>query len=164
MGKGKFKSKPTGRRHFSSPEELLAFEARSRTFKQEDVVQEKEEEESEEEVEREPEKRKGIQGLIQVQNPNTVERKNLKGRDDVGKAAEPSRREREEIEKAKARERYMRLQEQGKTEQAKKDLERLAMIRQERAEAARKREAENAAKVQKKMEKNAKKKGVLVSN
>lgn len=29
---------------------------------------------------------------------------------------------REEIEKQKAHERYMRLQEQGKTEQAKKDL------------------------------------------
>lgn len=32
---------------------------------------------------------------------------------------------REELEKQKAHERYMRLQEQGKTEQAKKDLGKL---------------------------------------
>lgn len=46
----------------------------------------------------------------------------------------------------------MRLQEQGKTEQAKKDLERLALIRQQRAEAAKKREEEKAARDQKKGE------------
>ncbi|KAK8943473.1 hypothetical protein KSP40_PGU003539 [Platanthera guangdongensis] len=50
----------------------------------------------------------------------------------------------EEIEKQKAHERYMRQQEQGKTEQARKDLERLAMIRQQRAEAAKKRDEEKA--------------------
>lgn len=35
---------------------------------------------------------------------------------------------REEIEKQKARERYMRLQEQGKTDQAKKDLGKFEVI------------------------------------
>ncbi|XP_022753304.1 28 kDa heat- and acid-stable phosphoprotein-like [Durio zibethinus] len=57
-----------------------------------------------------------------------------------GKKTELSRRESEEIEKQKAHERYMKLQEQGKTKQARKDLERLALIRQQRADAAKKRE------------------------
>ncbi|AQL00447.1 hypothetical protein ZEAMMB73_Zm00001d012735 [Zea mays] len=59
---------------------------------------------------------------------------------------------REELEKQKAHERYMKLQEQGKTEQARKDLERLALIRQQRADAAKKREEEKAAKEQRKSE------------
>ncbi|KAJ4726387.1 putative 28 kDa heat-and acid-stable phosphoprotein [Melia azedarach] len=149
MGRGKFKGKPTGHRHFSTPEELLAGTSnrRPRTFKQE------EEEESEEELEEGSEKRKGTQGIIEIENPNLVKPKNLKAKDvDIGKTTELSRREREEIEKQKAHERYMRLQEQGKTEQARKDLERLAMIRQQRAEAAKKREEEKAAKEQKKAE------------
>ncbi|KAG2687749.1 hypothetical protein I3760_09G064900 [Carya illinoinensis] len=49
---------------------------------------------------------------------------------------------REELEKQKAHERHMKLQEQGKTEQARKDLERLSLIYQQRAEAAKKREEE----------------------
>ncbi|XP_042951630.1 uncharacterized protein LOC122288879 isoform X1 [Carya illinoinensis] len=63
-----------------------------------------------------------------------------------------SKKKKEEIEKKRAHERYMRLQEQGKTEQARKDIERLALIRQQRAEAARKRGEEKAAKEQKKGE------------
>nr|DAD22749.1 TPA_asm: hypothetical protein HUJ06_024212 [Nelumbo nucifera] len=118
MGRGKFKGKPTGRRHFSTPEEMLAgTSARPRTFKQEEAVEEEEEE---------SEKRKGTQGLIQIENPNLAKPKTLKARDvDIEKTTELSRREREEIEKQKAHERYMRLQEQGKTEQARKDLGKL---------------------------------------
>ncbi|KAJ0985979.1 hypothetical protein J5N97_004335 [Dioscorea zingiberensis] len=155
MGRGKFKGKPTGRRNFSTPEEMLAgTSARPRTFKQEQAeevrdVSEKEEESEEEE----PERSKGTNGIIEIANPNLVKPKNLKARDaDLDQTHELSRREREEIEKQKAHERYMRLQEQGKTEQARKDLERLSMIRQQRAEAARKREEEKAAKEQKKAE------------
>ncbi|XP_044479239.1 28 kDa heat- and acid-stable phosphoprotein-like isoform X1 [Mangifera indica] len=158
MGRGKFKGKPTGHRHFSTPEELLAgTSARPRTFKQEKAEVE-EEEESEEEVEDEQEKKKGTQGIIEIENPNLERSKNVKAKDaDMGRTTELSRREsisvcREEIEKQKAHERYMRLQEQGKTEQARKDLERLALIRQQRAEAAKKREEEKAAKEQKKVE------------
>ncbi|XP_076946894.1 uncharacterized protein LOC143618664 [Bidens hawaiensis] len=100
MGRGKFKGKPTGRRQFSTPEEMLAgTSSRPRTFKKVNM-----------EV-------------------------NF-----------------EEIAKQRAHERYMKLQEQGKTEQARKDLERLALIRQQRAEAAKKREEEKAAKDQKKAE------------
>ncbi|KAJ9136100.1 hypothetical protein P3X46_033212 [Hevea brasiliensis] len=161
MGRGKFKGKPTGQRHFSTPEEMLAgTSSRPRTFKkqeaeyEEDQPEEESGEESEEESDDEPDqKRKGTQGIIQIENPNMAKPKNVKARDiDIGKTTELSRREREELEKQRAHERYMRLQEQGKTEQARKDLERLSLIRQQRAEAARKREEEKAAKEQKKAE------------
>ncbi|KAG8365515.1 hypothetical protein BUALT_Bualt18G0113000 [Buddleja alternifolia] len=158
MGRGKFKGKPTGRRQFSTPEQMKAgtSASRPRTFRQEEAEveeDERSEEESEEESEDESEKAKGVQGVIQVENPNLAKPKNLKARDlDIEKTSELSRREREEIEKQRAHERYMKLQEQGKTEQARKDLDRLALIRQERAEAAKKREEEKAAKEQKKME------------
>ncbi|KAL6991127.1 hypothetical protein U1Q18_009248 [Sarracenia purpurea var. burkii] len=157
MGRGKFKGKPTGRRQFSTPEEMVAgTSTRPRTFKQaeaEEIEEERSEGESEEESEEESEKRKGTQGIIEIENPNLVKPKTLKTRDvDIDKTTELSRREREEIEKQKAHERYMRLQEQGKTEQSRKDLDRLALIRQQRAEAARKREEEKAAKEQKKAE------------
>ncbi|CAN1327287.1 28 kDa heat- and acid-stable phosphoprotein [Linum perenne] len=155
MGRGKFKGKPTGHRHFSTPEEMLAgSSSRPRTFKRVEAEYEEEEKAEEESGEEESgyqEKRKGTQGLIQIDNPNIVKQKNLKAKDlDMGKTTELSRREREEIEKQRAHERYMRLQEQGKTEQARKDLERLTLIRQQRAEAAKKREEEKAAKEQKK--------------
>ncbi|KAI4371747.1 hypothetical protein MLD38_010063 [Melastoma candidum] len=160
MGRGKFKGKPTGRRQFSSPDELRAgTSSRPRTFKQaqaEPVQEESEEdsgEESAEEIDDQETKPKGSQSVIEVENPNLVKAKNLKAKDaDVGKVTELSRREREEIEKQRAHERYMRLQEQGKTEQAQKDLERLALIRRQRADAAKKREEEKAAKDQKKAE------------
>ncbi|WCJ27121.1 28 kDa heat- and acid-stable phosphoprotein [Euphorbia peplus] len=163
MGRGKFKGKPTGQRRFSTPEEMLAgTSTRPRTFKKieaefvdeapEDGSEDDSGDESQEEEESD-QKRKGTQGVIQIDNPNLVKTKNMKARDvDVTKTTELSRREREELEKQRAHERYMRLQEQGKTEQAKKDLERLSMIRQQREEAAKKREEEKAAKEQKKSE------------
>lgn len=158
MGRGKFKGKPTGRRQFSTPEEMLAGSSRRpRTFKQEEAEIEEDErsEESEEESEEDSdgEKRKGTQGIIEIENPNLVKPKHVKAKNvDIEKTTELSRREREEIEKQQAHERYMRLQEQGKTDQARKDLERLALIRQQRADAAKKREEEKAAKEQKKAE------------
>ncbi|CAM8897104.1 unnamed protein product [Rhodiola kirilowii] len=100
--------------------------ARPRTFRLEvveDVEEEEQsEEESEEESEDENEKRKGTQGIIEIVNPNLVKPETLKAKNiDLEKTTELSRREREEIEKQKAHERYMKLQEQGKTEQAKKN-------------------------------------------
>lgn len=51
----------------------------------------------------------------------------------------PSRRERESIEAQQAKERYRKLHEQGKTDEAKADMARLKVIREKReAEAARK--------------------------
>ncbi|KAF7840303.1 28 kDa heat- and acid-stable phosphoprotein [Senna tora] len=120
---------------------------------EEEEIEEASGEESEESDEETTQKTKGTQGVIEIENPNLVKPKSIKARDiDVGKTTELSRREREELEKQKAHERYMRLQEQGKTEQARKDLERLALIRQQRADAAKKREEEKAAKEQKKAE------------
>lgn len=50
-----------------------------------------------------------------------------------------SRREREAIEAQQARERYLKLHAEGKTEEARSDLARLAIIREQReAERARK--------------------------
>ncbi|XWS15798.1 hypothetical protein CRYUN_Cryun34aG0032500 [Craigia yunnanensis] len=158
MGRGKFKAKPTGQRHFSTPEEMLAgTSTRPRTFKRQEAEY-KEDEESEEESgqesgEESDDETEGTQGVIEINNPNLEKPKNVKARDvDTGKTTELSRRDREELEKQRAQERYMRLQEQGKTEQARKDLERLALIRQQREEAARKRDEEKTAKEQKKVE------------
>ncbi|KAK9223878.1 hypothetical protein WN944_012327 [Citrus x changshan-huyou] len=160
MGRGKFKGKPTGQRQFSTPEDILAGTSRRpRTFKREqaehveevsedEAAGEESGEESGEELEEKSERRKGTQGLIEINNPNLVKAKNLKAKDvDFGKTTELSRREREELEKQRAHERYMQLQEQGKTEKARLDLERLALIRQQRAEAAKKREEEKAGNV-----------------
>ncbi|KAI5447891.1 hypothetical protein KIW84_015368 [Lathyrus oleraceus] len=147
MGRGKFKSKPTGRRQFSTQEDLLAgTTTRPRSFRQKEAENEEEPEQvsgddAGEQSDEETRKKKGTQGIIEIENPNLVD-----------KTTELSRREREEIEKQKAHERYMRLQEQGKTDQSKKDLERLALIRQQRAEAAKKRDEEKAAKELKKAE------------
>uniref|UniRef100_A0A9I9CR22 Casein kinase substrate phosphoprotein PP28 domain-containing protein n=1 Tax=Cucumis melo TaxID=3656 RepID=A0A9I9CR22_CUCME len=207
MGRGKYKSKPTGRRQFSTPEDMryelvivmessvfgmmldipisfcdyeemtlrwVKFElltsvselivvagtsTRPRTFKQVEA-EHKEEEESEEGSEQESgdesddqgdkPRRKGTQGIIEIENPNLVKPKTLKARDiDILNIYLISMiivldSDMEEIEKQKAHERFMRLQEQGKTEQARKDLERLSLIRQQREEAAKKREEEKA--------------------
>ncbi|CAN6341384.1 unnamed protein product [Urochloa humidicola] len=159
MAKGKFKHKPTGERTFSTPEEIAAGTSadRPRTFKKQaekDVYDRRGEPEEEEESEdfAKP-KHKGTEGLIEIENPNLVKPKIIKAKDiDIGKTTDISRREREELEKQKSHERYMKLQEQGKTEQARKDLERLALIRQQRAEAAKKREEEKAAKEERKAE------------
>lgn len=47
---------------------------------------------------------------------------------------------REEIEKQKSKERYNKLHSEGKTEQARADLARLAIIKKQREDAAKKRE------------------------
>lgn len=53
---------------------------------------------------------------------------------------------REEIEKQKAKERYMKMHLAGKTDQAKADLARLAIIRKQREEASRKKDEERKGK------------------
>ncbi|KAG6493157.1 28 kDa heat- and acid-stable phosphoprotein-like isoform X2 [Zingiber officinale] len=154
MGRGKFKAKPTGRRNFSTLEELEAGRsARPRSFKQEQIVQNKQEDsdESGEESGDIVERRKGTIPFIEIENPNLVKPRSSKAKEtNLEEPIELSRREREEIEKQRAHERYMKLQEQGKTEQSRKDLERLALVRRQRAEAAKKRVEEKAARELKK--------------
>jgi len=70
---------------------------------------------------------------IKVSNPN----------DPANSAAGVlSRREREAVEAVAAKERYWKLQEAGKTDQARADMARLTIIKQEREEKARQRKAE----------------------
>ncbi|XP_030378000.1 28 kDa heat- and acid-stable phosphoprotein [Scaptodrosophila lebanonensis] len=98
--------------------------------------------------------KKGVASLIEIENPNRVTKKatqkisQLKIDENAPTTStkpELSRREREQIEKQKARQRYEKLHAAGKTTEAKADLARLALIRQQRQEAAAKREAEKKA-------------------
>jgi hypothetical protein len=52
---------------------------------------------------------------------------------------------REAIEKERAKAAFWKLQEEGKTDQAKADLARLAIIRKQREDAAKKRVEEQAS-------------------
>lgn len=61
---------------------------------------------------------------------------------------------REEIEKQKAKERYMKMHLAGKTDQAKADLARLAIIKKQREEAARKKEEEKKGEWQPELKKS----------
>ncbi|XP_066545896.1 pdgfa associated protein 1b isoform X2 [Amia ocellicauda] len=88
-------------------------------------------------------KRRGLEGLIDIENPNRVTQKTKKVTQlELEGPRQLSRKEREEIEKQKAKERYMKMHLAGKTEQAKADLARLAIIRKQREDAARKKEEE----------------------
>lgn len=71
-----------------------------------------------------------------------------KGKQDTSQL---SRREREALEKQQAKERYEKLHAEGKTDQARADLERLKLVRERRdAEASRKKaEAEERAELDK---------------
>ncbi|KAL5998793.1 hypothetical protein ACLOJK_009741 [Asimina triloba] len=115
-------------------------------FKQEEEAESNEQDKSDKEAEEKTEKRKGIRGIIEIENPNLAKPKILlkAGQVDLDETVHLSRRERMELQKHEAHERLMRLKEQGKTEQARKDLERLSMIRKQRAEAALKRKEEKA--------------------
>ncbi|KAH9018568.1 casein kinase substrate phosphoprotein PP28-domain-containing protein [Lactarius pseudohatsudake] len=73
-------------------------------------------------------------------NPNRLTKKlNIS---DLSAPRELTRREREQKEKQEAKDRYWKLHVEGKTDQAKADLSRLARIRAEREAAAAKRKAE----------------------
>ncbi|CAL8274968.1 unnamed protein product [Lota lota] len=88
-------------------------------------------------------KRGGGDGLIEIENPNRIIQKSKKVTQiELDEPKQLSRREREELEKQKAKERYMKMHLAGKTDQAKADLARLAIIRKQREDAARKKEEE----------------------
>jgi len=163
--KGRSKNYKGRSRHFTSPEEVEAQRAREekeKAWKQrknvEDEDDEKEsgddsEEESSEsssgeEGEGAEEKKKGVEGLIEIENPNRAVQKSKKtateegGEPEVEKVPELSRREREEIQKQKARAHHEKMHAAGKTEQARADLARLAIIRKQREEQARKKAEE----------------------
>ena len=114
-----------------------------------DKAKSSEEESSEdEEEERKP---KGAEALIEIENPNRVVQKQKKvtALETEGDASKPqlSRREREELEKQRAKAHYQKLHAAGKTEEARADLARLAIVRKQREEAAKKREEERKGKM-----------------
>ena len=105
-------------------------------------------EESSSEESEDDAKGKGVAGLIDIENPNRAKKQHKKVTALDTESAKPqlSRREREEIEKAKAKANYQKMHAAGKTEEARADLARLAIIRKQREEAAAKREADKKAK------------------
>lgn len=107
---------------------------------------EKEESGSEEEKPAEGEAKgkpkKGPNALIETANPNAVKINEDK------QGVEMTRKKREELEKARARRAYEELHKQGKTDEAKADLGRLAEVKKRREEAAlKKKEEEEAARL-----------------
>jgi len=106
---------------------------------------------SESESEDENAKKKGVAGMIEVENPNRVKQRMKKASEldtKTGTSDKPqlSRREREELEKQKAKAHYQKMHAQGKTDEARADLARLAIIRKQREEAAAKRVADQKSK------------------
>ncbi|XP_070617369.1 28 kDa heat- and acid-stable phosphoprotein [Erythrolamprus reginae] len=166
MPKGGKKGGHKGRaRQYTSPEEIDAqLQAEKQKAREEEEEQEEggsgasgelkkkeksldsDESEEEEGDDYQP-KHKGVEGMIDIENPNRAAQTAKKVTQlDLESPRELSRREREEIEKQKAKERYMKMHLAGKTEQAKADLARLAIIRKQREEAAKKKEEERRAK------------------
>lgn len=122
-------------------------------------------------------KAKGVENLIEVENPNRIQKKvkklsKLNESLETSEKPELSRKERcdgfhlynnfrflvyninnlnffqnrEQLEKQRAQANYQRLHAAGKTDEARADLARLAIIKQQREEAAKKREEEKRQK------------------
>ncbi|KAK2866341.1 hypothetical protein Q7C36_002397 [Tachysurus vachellii] len=131
-------------KQFSNPEEIERQMKAQRELEENGDVEKESASDSEEESSSDDEKsqrRNGVQGLIEIENPNRISQKSKKAAEvDVEEPRELTRREREEIEKQKAKERYMKLHLEGKTDQARADLARLAIIKKQREDAAKKRE------------------------
>jgi len=105
------------------------------------------EEGSDEGEEKQAPKPSGVQGIIEVENINRQKKITLKVADlDPNAKPEMSRREKEEIQAQQAKQRYLEMHRAGKTDEAKADLARLAQIKKEREESARKRDDEKKAK------------------
>lgn len=80
---------------------------------------------------------------------------NMNAKENKGEelGAEMTRKQREEIERQKAKERYEKLHKEGKTDEAKVDLARLEEVKKRREEAKIKREADEVAAKEKEAEK-----------
>lgn len=172
MPKKKFANHKGRNRRFTNPEELEEQRKREENERQwragrgelsssddEEGAGDKEESEKSDKSSSESEsesddgtsKAKGVENLIEVENPNRVQKKvkklaTLNQTMDETVKPELSRREREELERQRATAHYQKLHAEGKTDQARADLARLAIIKQQRAEAAKRREEEKKAK------------------
>eukprot|EP00581_Thalassiosira_minuscula_P020043 CAMPEP_0183716940 /NCGR_PEP_ID=MMETSP0737-20130205/10680_1 /TAXON_ID=385413 /ORGANISM="Thalassiosira miniscula, Strain CCMP1093" /LENGTH=265 /DNA_ID=CAMNT_0025946277 /DNA_START=53 /DNA_END=850 /DNA_ORIENTATION=- len=91
-------------------------------------------------------KPKGVEGLIEVDNPNKAPVKMTKLKDmDSGEAAPMTRREREEKEKEAKAAAYRKRHEAGLTEEYKRDMAKLAEVKARREAAKAKGAAEKEA-------------------
>uniref|UniRef100_A0A182MY54 Casein kinase substrate phosphoprotein PP28 domain-containing protein n=1 Tax=Anopheles dirus TaxID=7168 RepID=A0A182MY54_9DIPT len=163
MPRGKYVNHKGRNRNFTNPEELEAQrkkdeeEKKWRKTREADSDDEDEDEEgeegegaddSDESDSEEDQGNKGAASVIQIQNPNRVVKKTHRkvAEVDEEEGAQLTRREKEELEKQRAAAAYQKRHAEGKTAQAKADLARLAIIKQHRAEAAARREAEKKEK------------------
>ncbi|KAG0207333.1 heat- and acid-stable phosphoprotein [Mortierella sp. GBA30] len=101
--------------------------------------------ESESEEEAVAPKKQANQASIDISNPNRAAGNRVMKASDLTTPIEMSRKEREAAEKEAAKQKYWKLHQEGKTDQAKADMARLAIIRQKREEAAAQRLAEAQA-------------------
>ncbi|KAF9580414.1 heat- and acid-stable phosphoprotein [Lunasporangiospora selenospora] len=99
------------------------------------------ESESEEETAAASSKKASGSSSADIHNPNRAGNKVMKA-SDLTAPIEMSRKEREAAEKEAAKARYWKMHVEGKTDQAKSDMARLAIIRKQREEAAAQRVAE----------------------
>lgn len=103
-------------------------------------------------------KSKGIEGLIETDNPNFAKPKMMKAKDmSMANPDTMTRKEREEAQKAASQAAYRRKHEAGLTEEYKRDMEKLAEVKKRREEERLKKEAikqmeEEAAKDKETME------------
>uniref|UniRef100_A0A1B6GAJ6 Casein kinase substrate phosphoprotein PP28 domain-containing protein n=1 Tax=Cuerna arida TaxID=1464854 RepID=A0A1B6GAJ6_9HEMI len=164
MPKGKFKNHKRSVRTFTNPDELekdrLKDEKKQKWREQNNIEDSDQSDKdnnvehssdgSESEEDEEDLKPKGVSDLIEVENPNRIKKKSIKVKElskiAVEEKPQLSRREREEIEKQKAQQRYQALHAKGLTDEARADLARLAIIRQQREEANKAKAAEKLAK------------------
>ncbi|XP_077980293.1 28 kDa heat- and acid-stable phosphoprotein-like [Glandiceps talaboti] len=148
MSKSKKKSHKGQHRHFTSPEEIAAQMKEESTKFRDPAKEGSDDSDSDSEDELGHQSNKGVEGLIEIENPNRVSQKMKKASEvNTEQTEKPqlSRREREEIERQQAKLRYEKLHAEGKTDEARADLARLAIIRKERAEAAKRKEEMKAA-------------------
>merc|ERR1719166_861329 len=158
MARGGKRGHKGGSKRFTNPQALEA--AREKEEKEKAWRRQRGEESSSEEEEgneasdesgssEDERKTKGVEGLIEIENPNLRPQRQKKVSElsnATSSKAQLTRREREEVEKQKAKAHYQKLHAAGKTEEARADLARLAIIRKQREEAAKKREEEQKAK------------------
>lgn len=164
MPRGKYVNHKGRNRNFTSPEELEAQRKKDEEEKKWKKTREGESDDDDEEnedgdddsdeSESEDDAKGAAQAVIQIENPNRVAKKSHRKVEEVEEDEAPqlTRREKEELDKQRQAAAYQKRHAEGKTAQAKADLARLAIIKQHRAEAAARRDAE-------KKEKEAKSRG-----
>ncbi|CAH0481589.1 unnamed protein product [Peronospora belbahrii] len=95
------------------------------------------------------EKKVGFAAVAKTQNPNMIKNRTkvmkAKDMDENAGPQQLSRREREAIEKERAAAYYLKKHLAGETDEAKKDLARLAEVKRRREEAEKRKEEEEAA-------------------